>query len=114
MTIVPGISACYRCVFRQPPPEDAVSSCSEAGILGAIAGILGTIQATEVLKYITGTGQLLTDTLLTFDALAMDFRKIPLSRQEECPVCGQEPEITSPVDYQPLSCTPGKTGDPES
>jgi molybdopterin/thiamine biosynthesis adenylyltransferase len=106
MTILPGESACYRCVFRQPPPEDAVSSCSQAGILGAIAGILGTIQATEVLKFITGNGQLLTNTLMSFDALTMDFRKIPLSRQEDCPVCGLEPSITSPVDYKPTVCDP--------
>jgi len=108
MTVIPGESACYRCVFRQPPPEDAVSSCSEAGILGAIAGILGTIQAAEVLKFITGTGKLLTNTLLTFDALPMDFRKIPLSRQESCPVCGSTPEITGPVDYAPAICDPGQ------
>jgi len=106
MTVLPKDSACYRCVFRQPPPEDAVSSCSEAGILGAIAGILGTIQAAEALKFITGTGRLLTNTLLTFDALAMDFRKIPLSRQEDCPVCGRDPVITSPVDYVPAVCVP--------
>lgn len=104
MTILPGKSACYRCVFRQPPPEDAVSSCSQAGILGAIAGMLGTIQAAETLKFITGTGQLLTDSLLTFDAMAMDFRKIPLTRQEDCPVCGREPVITTPVDYKPSAC----------
>lgn len=107
MTVLPGQSSCYRCVFRHPPPDDAVSSCSQAGILGAIAGILGTIQATEVLKFITGTGQLLTDTLLTFDALTMNFRKIPLSRQEDCPVCGRRPTITRPVDYQPTVCDPG-------
>lgn len=110
MTVLPGSSACYRCVFRQPPPEDAVSSCSEAGILGAIAGILGTVQAAEVLKYITDTGQLLTDTLLTFDALTMDFRKIPLSRQEDCPVCGNDPAITAPIDYAPTACSPGQQG----
>lgn len=108
MTVLPKDSACYRCVFRQPPPEDAVSSCSEAGILGAIAGILGTIQATEVLKFITGTGKLLTNTLLTFDALSMDFRKISLSRQEDCPVCGKEPVITAPVDYAPVACSPSQ------
>lgn len=107
MTIIPGRSACYRCVFRNPPPEEAVASCSQAGILGAIAGILGTIQATETLKFITNTGQLLTDTLLNFDALTMDFRKIPLARQPNCQVCGREPIITSPVDYQPIVCDPG-------
>lgn len=107
MTVLPGHSACYRCVFRTPPPAEAVSSCSQAGILGAVAGILGTIQAAEALKFITGAGQLLTDTLLTFDALTMDFRKIALSRQQDCPVCGREPVVTSPVDYQPAVCTPG-------
>lgn len=113
MTILPGESACYRCVFRQPPPEDAVSSCSQAGILGAIAGILGTIQATEVLKFITGNGQLLKNTLMSFDALTMDFRKIRLSRQEDCPVCGLKPSITSPVDYKPAVCDP-RSGNIES
>lgn len=106
MTVLPGQSACYRCVFRQPPPEEAVTSCSQAGILGAIAGILGTIQAAETLKFITGTGQLLTDTLLSFDALTMNFRKIPLSRQEDCSVCGSTPSITKPVDYKPAVCDP--------
>ncbi|GAB4333135.1 MAG: molybdopterin-synthase adenylyltransferase MoeB [Desulfobulbaceae bacterium] len=106
MTVLPRRSACYRCVFRQPPPEDAVPSCSQAGILGAIAGILGTIQASEALKHIAGAGRLLTDTLLTFDALDMHFRKIPLTMQKDCPVCGAEPVITAPVDYQPVVCTP--------
>ena len=81
-------------------------SLNQAWILGAIAGILGTIQATETLKFITGNGQLLTNTLMSFDALTMDFRKIPLSRQEDCPVCGLEPSITSPVDYKPAVCDP--------
>ncbi|MBI4397378.1 MAG: HesA/MoeB/ThiF family protein, partial [Elusimicrobia bacterium] len=69
MTVRPGKSACYRCVFVSPPPRGAVPSCSQAGILGAIAGMLGTIQAAEALKYVTGVGELLTDTLLVFDAL---------------------------------------------
>lgn len=68
MTVVPGKSACYRCSFRNPPPTDAVPTCSQAGVLGAIAGMLGTIQATEALKYLTNTGELLTDSLLSFDA----------------------------------------------
>ncbi|MCG8453688.1 MAG: HesA/MoeB/ThiF family protein [Spirochaetales bacterium] len=77
MTHIPG-SASYRCVYREPPPPGAVPSCSEAGVLGAIAGILGTIQAAEALKYLTGAGTLLTNRILTFDALAMDFRTIPV------------------------------------
>jgi molybdopterin-synthase adenylyltransferase len=94
MTVLPCISACFRCVFRNPPPPDIAYACSKAGVLGAVAGMLGTIQATEVLKYITGVGELLTDTLLTFNALTMDFRKISLKRQPDCVVCGQSPTIT--------------------
>lgn len=81
MTHIPG-SASYRCVYRQPPPAGAVPTCSEAGVLGAIAGILGTIQAAEAIKYITGAGELLTDRILTFDALTMDFRTIPVKKTE--------------------------------
>ena len=81
MTHVPG-SASYRCVYRQPPPPGAVPSCSEAGVLGAIAGILGTIQAAEALKYITGAGELLTNRILTFDALTMEFRTVKVKQTQ--------------------------------
>lgn len=107
MTILPGRSACFRCVFRQPPPPGAVATCTEAGILGAVAGLLGTIQAAEAVKCITGAGRLLTDVLFSFDALAMDFRKIHLSRQEECPLCGKSPSINVPVDIPWPSCEGG-------
>lgn len=103
-TVVPGKSACYRCSFRKPPPPDAVPTCSQAGVLGAIAGMLGTIQAVEVLKYITGSGTLLTDRLLTFNAKTMDFRKIKLKRQDDCPICGANPTITELVDIQRPVC----------
>jgi len=103
-TVVPGQSACYRCTFRQPPPPDAVPTCSQAGVLGAIAGMLGTIQAAEALKHATGIGQLLTDTLLSFNALSMSFRRVPLRRQENCPICGTAPTITELVDYQQTAC----------
>lgn len=103
-TIIPGISSCYRCTFRSPPPPDAVPTCSQAGVLGAIAGMLGTIQAAETLKFVTKTGQLLTDTLLTFDARNMDFRKIPLNRQDDCPICGKHPTITKLVDSEQTIC----------
>ncbi len=88
MTVIPGKSACYRCVFRNEPPPDIALLCSKAGLLGAIPGMLGTIQSAEVLKFITGTGSLLTDTLLTFNALTMEFRKIGLQRRTNCPACG--------------------------
>lgn len=105
MTIVPHESACYRCAFRNPPPPDAVPTCSQAGVLGAIAGMLGTIQAAEALKYVTEVGALLTDTLLSFDAKNMDFRKISLTRQTDCPVCGENPVITELIDYEQTACS---------
>jgi len=104
MTIVPGRSTCYRCTFKAPPPPDAVPTCSQAGVLGAVAGMLGTIQAAEALKYITGVGTLLTDTLLTFNAKTMDFRKIKLHRQANCPICGEKPTITELFDAEQAAC----------
>lgn len=104
MTVVPGKSACYRCSFRKPPPPDAVPTCSQAGVLGAIAGMLGTIQAAEALKYLTGAGELLTDALLSFNAKSMDFRKIRLRRQDNCPLCGARPTITELVDMEQAVC----------
>ena len=104
MTVIPGITACYRCSFRKPPPPDAVPSCAQAGVLGAIAGMLGTIQAAEALKFITGTGELLTNGLLSFDAKNMLFRKIKLNKQKNCPVCGTEPTITELVDIKQTVC----------
>ncbi len=104
MTIVPGKSTCYRCAFKTPPPPEAVPTCSQAGVLGAIAGMLGTIQAAEALKYITGVGTLLTDTLLSFNAKAMDFRKIKLHKQADCAVCGERPSITELFDSEQAVC----------
>ncbi len=104
MTVIPGQTACYRCSFRNPPPPDAVPSCAQAGVLGAVAGMLGTIQAAEALKFITETGDLLTNGLLTFDARTMAFRKIRLRKQETCPVCGTEPTITELVDAEQAVC----------
>ncbi len=103
MTYVPG-SACYRCLFHMPPPPNAVPTCSQAGVLGAIAGMLGTIQAAETLKYLTGVGELLTNRLLTFNAKTMDFRKIKTHRREDCPICGKNPTITTLVDYEQAVC----------
>jgi molybdopterin/thiamine biosynthesis adenylyltransferase len=104
MTILPGQSACYRCVFNAPPPPGAVPSCSQAGVLGAIAGMLGTIQAAEALKVITGVGEPLYDRLLTFDAKTMDFRKVTLRKRHDCPVCGHSPSITELHDEQQPLC----------
>jgi adenylyltransferase/sulfurtransferase len=110
MTVVPGKSSCYRCSFTKPPPPDAVPTCSQAGVLGAIAGMLGTIQAAETLKYITGVGELLTDTLLSFNAKNMEFRKIKLRKQPSCPLCGNNPTITELIDAEQSVCGLKKPG----
>ncbi len=104
MTIVPGESACYRCVFNAPPPPGAVPTCSEAGVLGAIAGMLGSIQAAEALKSVIGIGKPLTDRLLTFEALDMNFRTVNLKKRKDCPVCGTSPSITELIDEQQPIC----------
>jgi len=107
MTVLPGKSACYRCAFPKPPPVNAVPTCSQAGILGPVAGILGTIQAAEALKYVLEVGELLTDALLTFDAGTMDFHKVRLKRQKECLVCGENPTITELHDEEQAACKQG-------
>lgn len=111
MTVLPGRSPCYRCVFTAPPPDDAVPTCSQAGILGAVAGMLGTIQAAEALKYITGAGRLLTGSFLTFDALDMAFRKVAVKRNPHCAACGPQSGEIGSVDSPEAACTvrPGGT-----
>lgn len=102
-THVPG-SACYRCIFNAPPPPGAVPTCSQAGVLGAIAGMLGTIQAAETLKYLTGVGELLTNKILIFNAKTMDFRKVKVKRTNDCPICGEHPTVTKLIDYEQAAC----------
>ena len=104
MTIIPYKSACYRCVFSVPPPPNAVPTCSQAGVLGAIAGMLGTIQAAEAIKYVAGIGEPLINSLLTFDALDMNFRKIKINRRTNCQVCGENPLITQLHDEEQPVC----------
>lgn len=104
MTVRPGVSACYRCVFHAPPPADAVPSCSQAGVLGVLAGVVGSLQATEAVKFILGVGDLLTDRLLVYNALNLTFRAVPLSRNPDCPLCGVAPEITELRDEAPAVC----------
>ncbi len=104
VTVLPGESACYRCVFDSPPPKDSVPTCSQAGVLGAIAGMLGTIQAAEALKFVTKVGKLLINSLLIFDAASMDFRKVKLNKRTDCPVCGEKPSITELKDEEQPLC----------
>jgi adenylyltransferase/sulfurtransferase len=91
---------CYRCLFPEPPPPGEVPSCAEAGVLGVLPGIVGTVQATEAIKLILGIGESLIGRLLHFDALKMKFREFNLRRDRECPVCGEHPTITAPIDYE--------------
>lgn len=105
MTYVPGEGPCYRCVFKEPPPKDAVPTCKQAGVIGAMGGVIGSLQAMEAVKYIIGQGDLLTGSLLTYDALKMEFRKVPLPRHtENCAVCGTHPTITELIDYEQAEC----------
>jgi molybdopterin/thiamine biosynthesis adenylyltransferase len=94
LTVRPGESACYRCIFPEPPPKDAIPTCSQAGVIGVLPGVIGTIQATEAIKFLLGKGDLLTNRLLTYSALRMRFREIPIKRNPACPVCGDNPTIT--------------------
>ncbi len=95
---------CYRCIFKQPPPEGVVPTCREAGVLGVMGGVIGTLQATEAIKYILGLGDSLAGYLLTYDALDMEFRKIKIKHNKKCGVCGDEPHITSLIDYAQPVC----------
>jgi molybdopterin/thiamine biosynthesis adenylyltransferase len=90
LTVVPGKSPCYRCVFQRPPPPGKVRTTSEAGVLGSVPGVLGPIQATEAIKHILGMDGLLTSRLLTFDAANMTFREVKLSPDKRCSVCQPE------------------------
>ena len=98
---LPGAETpCYRCLFPQPPPPGSVPSCSEAGVFGVLPGIIGSIQAVEAIKLITGVGEPLVGKLLLFDALAMEFTTVKLRWDPECPVCGKSPTITQLIDYE--------------
>ena len=103
MTHVPG-TACYRCLFPEPVAPGEAETCAVTGVLGSIAGICGTLQATEAIKYLTGAGQLLTDSLLTFDALTMQFSHLSFQRHPACPLCGDHPTITVLKEYAFQPC----------
>lgn len=90
---------CYRCLFPAPPPPGAVASCAEAGVLGVLPGVVGSLQALETMKLILGIGEPLVGRLLLFDALTMEFRVLRTRRDPNCPVCGEHPTITELIDY---------------
>ena len=91
---------CYRCLYPEPPPPGLVPSCAEGGVLGVLPGLVGTIQATEALKLILGSGTTLAGRLLLLDALTMEFRTVKARRDPDCPVCGDHPSITALIDYE--------------
>jgi adenylyltransferase/sulfurtransferase len=91
---------CYRCLYPEPPPPGMVPSCAEGGVLGVLPGIVGTIQATEILKLALGKGSSLIGRLLLFNALEMKFREVRLRRDPQCPICGENPTVTKLIDYE--------------
>ncbi|MDQ6624425.1 MAG: molybdopterin-synthase adenylyltransferase MoeB [Verrucomicrobiota bacterium] len=101
---------CYRCLFPEPPTAGTVPNCAEAGVLGVLPGIIGTLQAIEAIKLILGLGESLLGRLLHFDALKMKMREFNLRRDPQCPVCGANPTITSPIDYE-IFCGVGADAD---
>jgi len=96
---IPG-KGCYRCLFPTPPPPGVVPSCAEAGVLGALCGLVGSIQAVETMKLILGVGEPLVGRLLLIDALSMDFRTVKLRRNPQCPLCGDNPTVHELIDYE--------------
>jgi adenylyltransferase/sulfurtransferase len=93
-------SPCYRCLFPTPPPPGSVPNCAQAGVFGVLAGTIGTIQATEVVKLVAGIGEPLIGRLLLYDALETRFTSVLVKRDDSCPLCGSSPEITELVDYE--------------
>lgn len=111
MTYIPGQGPCYRCVFKDPPPKDAVPTCKQAGVIGAMGGVIGSLQAMEAVKYIVGVGEPLVGRLLTYDALKNDFHSIKLPPANgKCPVCGENPTITELIDYEQQECAEAQHG----
>src|ERR1700730_12117880 len=102
---------CYRCLFPEPPAPGTVPNCAEAGVLGVLPGIIGMVQAIETIKLILQIGESLVGRILHFDALKMNFRPFNVRRDQHCPVCGDHPTITAPIDYELFCGT--KTETPE-
>jgi len=99
-TFWPGRGPCYRCLYPEPPPAHLAPSCAEAGVLGVLPGVIGTIQATEALKILLGQGEPLVGRLLQYDSLQMKVRTFKLPKDPECVVCGEKPSITEYIDYE--------------
>ena len=105
---IPG-KGCYRCLFPEPPPPGEVPSCAEAGVLGMLPGLVGSIQATETVKLIMGIGESLAGRLLLIDGLSMDFRVVKVRRNNNCPLCGDNPTVTGLIDYEVFCGLPSES-----
>ena len=102
----PFAGPCYRCLFHEPPPAELAPSCAEAGVLGVLPGIIGSLQANEALKLLLGVGEPLIGRFLLFDALETSFREVKLRRDPKCPACGERPTITEYIDYEGFCASP--------
>ena len=102
---------CYRCLYPDPPPPGEIPSCAEAGVLGVLPGIVGSLQALEAIKLILGVGENLIGRLLMVDTLDMDFRMLNVPRNASCPVCGDDPTVTELIDYEQFCGLPSSIGD---
>lgn len=106
-TVMPHDGHCYRCLFEEPPPPGMVPSCQEAGVLGVMTGVIGGLQATEVIKILLGKGDLLKNALIIYDALKMSFRKVRVPRNPNCAICGPNPTIKELIEYDQGQCSLG-------
>ncbi|MFZ5989203.1 MAG: HesA/MoeB/ThiF family protein [Bacillota bacterium] len=103
MTIIPGKTPCYRCLYPKPPEDGVIPTCNDTGILGAITGVIGSLQALEVIKMLTGLGELVAWKLLTYDLMSAGFREIKWKKRDNCPLCGKEPVIKE-LDQYNIKC----------
>lgn len=109
----PPAGPCYRCLFAEPPAPGSVPSCAEGGVLGVLPGIVGSLQALEAIKLVTGTGEPVVGRLLLFNALRLQFREIEVRRDPNCPICGTKPSIRELIDYEAFCGVTTPTSDPE-
>ncbi|MDP4181283.1 MAG: HesA/MoeB/ThiF family protein, partial [Bacillota bacterium] len=100
MTIIPGKTPCYRCLYPYPPEDGSLPTCSDVGILGAVTGVIGSMQALEAIKVVVGMGETVSGRILTFDALNSSFRDVKWTKRETCPLCGKNPQIKELVQYE--------------
>lgn len=99
MTIVPDVTPCYRCLYPMPPADGVIPTCSDTGILGMVTGTIGSLQSLEVVKLLLGIGETMSGRILTFDGLNLKFREIEWKKRNNCPLCGEKPQITELVQY---------------